>query len=176
MKITRLLLALIALTSTALAQQDPDPAKLTLAREAIAAMKIDKMFDGMAAQMKQMAMKMTSDMLPAEATAEDRKIVEEFQGKVMDLSMESAKDIIVQMDQVYADVYSVAELQAMITFFKSPEGQSMLAKQPQVMQRIMPFAQSMQRDLMPKIEQLTKEMKAKLELIHPTTPATPANP
>ncbi len=126
MKFTRLLPVLRALATGAVAQENP--AKLALAREVITAMKADKMFDAMTAQMKQMA---TSSMaMPPSATPEQKQKFEEFRGKVMDLSMESAKGLIAQMDHIYADVYSEAELQAMKNFFSSPEGQSMLAKQP----------------------------------------------
>lgn len=172
MKTTRLLLALAAL-STGTFAQDTNAAKLALARETIAAMKADRMMDGMLAQMKQMAAQMTAENTPTSATPAQRKIAEDFQGKLMDLSMESVKGLIKQLDQVYADVYSEAELKAMTAFFKSPEGESMMAKQPQVMQRVMPLVQAMQRDLMPKMQELSEELKAQLEATkaEPTTPA-----
>jgi len=52
MKFTRLLTVLLALATGAFAQ-DNNAARLALAREAITAMKVDKMFDAMTAQMKQ---------------------------------------------------------------------------------------------------------------------------
>lgn len=173
MKTTRSLLVLLVLTIGAHAQ-DNNAAKLALAREAIAAMHADKMFDGMAAQMKQMATQMAGNALPPQATPEQRKKFEDFQSRSMDLSMESAKGLIAQMDHIYADVYSEAELRAMKNFFASPEGQSMLAKQPQVMAHIMPRVQQMQRDLMPKIKALAEEMKAEIEVIKTKPDATPA--
>jgi uncharacterized protein len=156
MKITRLVLMLLALSTGVFAQENP--AKLALAREAIAAMQVDKMFEGMAAQMKQMAARTAP--LSADATPEQRKQAEELQGKIMDLSMNATKEVIAKMDQIYADIYSEAELKAMKVFFLSPEGRSMLAKQPQVMAQIMPLMQEMQRDLMPKIQQLVEQSKA----------------
>jgi hypothetical protein len=170
MKTTRLLLALLALATGAFAQ-DNNAAKLALAREAIAAMKADKMIDGMMAQMKQMATQMSASNMSAEATPAQRKVAEDFQTKIMELSMESAKGMISQMDQVYADVYNEAELKAMIVFFNSPEGASMMAKQPQVMQRVQPLVMSMQRDLMPKIQKLTEDLKTQMEAAQ--APATP---
>ncbi len=68
--------------------------------------------------------------------------------------------MIAQLDLIYADVYSEAELKAMAVFFGSPEGRSMMAKQPQIMAKMMPLMQGMQRDLMPKIQQLVEESKA----------------
>ena len=156
MKFVRLFLAMLPVATGVFAQDNA--ARLALARETIAAMHADKMFDGMAAQMKQMA----SQMAPVgpETTPEQRKKSEELQGKIMDLSMEAAKGMIAKMDQIYADVYSEAELVAMKAFFTSPEGQSMMAKQPQIMSHLMPLVQQMQRDLMPKIQQLVESSKA----------------
>ncbi len=157
MKTTKLLLALLALTTSLLAQ-DNNAAKLALAREVITAMKADQMFDGMAAQMKQMAGQMATP--PPGATPEQIKKNEALQGKIMDLSMNEAKGMIAKMDRIYADVYSEAELKAMKVFFTSPEGQSMLAKQPKIMASLMPLIQEMQQGLMPKIKQAVDEAKA----------------
>ncbi|HWA85529.1 MAG TPA: DUF2059 domain-containing protein, partial [Opitutus sp.] len=121
-------------------------------------------------QMKQMADQMAVGALPAQATPEQRQKFETFQNEVMELSMNSAKALIAQMDQIYADVFSEAELKAIKAFYLSPEGQSMIAKQPQVMQHLMPYVQQMQRDLMPKIQQLAREMKAEAA---PPAAATP---
>jgi uncharacterized protein len=153
------LLTLLVLMAFAVgARADENAAKLALAREAIAAMKADKMFDNMATQMKQMASRFSH--LPANASPEDQKKMEELQGKIMDLSMNEAKTLISKMDEVYAAVYSEAELKAMVAFFKSPEGESMMAKQPQIMAQIMPLVQQMQQGLMPKIQKLVEEAKA----------------
>lgn len=156
LKALSLLLAFVALAATSFAQDKS--ANLALAREVMAAMKADAMIDGMMAQMKQLAMQ--SAVVPAEATPEQRQKAEKLQADIMDLSMKSAKTMVAQMDQVYADVYSEAELRAMKAFFLSPEGQSMLAKQPQVMGRVVPLMQKMQQELMPEIQRLVAASKA----------------
>jgi hypothetical protein len=168
MKITRLFLVLAALATGAFAQTPapatvsmpaaPDPAKLALAREVIAVMKADKMFDGMAAQMKQSAAQITA--VAPDAPAEQRQRAEALQAKIVDLSMAAAKGMVSKMDQVYADVYTMGELTAMKTFFSSPEGQSMLSKQPQIMAHVMPMVQEMQRTLIPQVQKLVEDAKA----------------
>ncbi len=154
-----ILLTNLVLASGAVAQENPTT--LALAREVISAMKADQMFDAMAAQMKQLAAQQATP--PPGATPEQIKQTEMLQGKIMDLSMNAAKGMISQMDHIYAEIYNEAELKAMKAFFSSPAGQSMLAKQPQIMARIMPMAQQMQRDLMPKIKQLIDETKAQMK-------------
>ena len=121
-------------------------------------MHADQMFDNIAAQMKQIAGQAVT--LSPNASPEQQKKSEELQNKIMDLSMGAAKEMIGKMDQIYADVYNEKELQAMKAFFTSPEGQSMLAKQPQIMTHLMPLVQEMQRNLLPKIQQLVQEDKA----------------
>ncbi len=186
MKITRLLLLLAALATGVFAQipaptpapsstpapapAPVDPAKLALAREVIAVMKADRMFDSMANQMKQGAAQLTA--VPPDATPEQRQKATELQAKIVELANAAAKDLIDKMDEIYADVYTEAELHAMKTFFSSPEGQSMLAKQPQIMAHVMPLVQDMQRTLIPKIQKLVEDAKAAAPA--PTATPTPA--
>lgn len=155
MKNSLLLLAVLAASVATFAQENA--AKLALAREAISAMQADKMFDRMSAQMKQMAAQQSR--LPADATPEQRQRAEELQGKIMDLSMTEAKAMIAKLDGIYASIYSEAELKAMVAFFKSQEGQSMMAKQPQVMAQMMPLIQEMQQSLAPKVQKLVEEAR-----------------
>ncbi len=171
MKKLLLTLALLALAGGARAEDNA--AKLALAREAIAAMQADKMLDSMTDAMKRMALQVAH--LPDSATPEQRQKFEAYMSKVMDLSMSEAKAMITKMDSVYADIYSEAELKAMIAFFQSAEGKSMMAKQPQVMARIMPLAQEMQQSLMPKMQKLVQEFQADLAAA-PAAPAAPATP
>ncbi len=155
MKITASLLVLFAFTTGAFAQDSS--AKLQLARDVIGAMQADKMFDGMVAQMKQMAAQITSR---PDATPEQRQKDEALQGKLMEISMGGVKGLLSKMDQIYADVYTEAELKAMKSFYSSTEGKSMVAKQPAVMAHVMPLVQEMQREIEPKIKKLLEESAA----------------
>lgn len=152
MKATKSLLVLLALSSSVFAQ-DPSP-KLKLAREVISAMQVDKMLDGMTEQMKQMATQLAPKL---DATPEQKQKAEALEGKIMDLVISQTREIVSKIDQVYVDVYSDAELNAMKAFFTSPEGKSMTAKQPAVMARMMPLIQDMQRDMEPKMKKIIEE-------------------
>jgi len=160
MKKTTLLLAALAFATGLFAQEKSPaaPAKLALAREVIAALQADKMIDGMLAQLKQMTAQNTQ--VPADATPEQRAKAEKLQSDILALSMNSAKKMVADMDQLYAEVYSDGELKAMKAFFTSVEGRSMIAKQPELMQRMMPLMQKMQQELMPQIQALTAASKA----------------
>ncbi len=136
----------------------PDAAKLALARETIKAMQADKMIDGMSANLSRIINQIAA--APANASPEQRAKAEVLSKRLMELSLESVKDMVTKMDAVYAEIYTEAELKAVYAFFVSAEGQSMIAKQPLVMQRVMPLVQSMQRELLPKIQKLVEEAKA----------------
>lgn len=157
MRKSLLLLALLAFCSLAFAQNE-NAAKLALAREVIAAVQADKALDAMLGQLKQMATQ--SAAIPPDATPEQRAKAEKLQTAILDLSMQSAKKLITQLDHLYADVYSEAELKAMKAFFTSPEGKGMIEKQPQVMARMMPMMQQMQQELLPQIQALVATAKA----------------
>lgn len=155
MKKTALFIALVAFSTGLFAQQDP--AKVALAREVISALQADKMIDGMLNQMKQMAAQST--VVPPDATPEQKAKAEKVQNDIMELSMNAAKKMITQMDQLYAEVYSEDDLKAMKAFFTSESGKSMISKQPQLMEKMMPMMQQMQKELMPQIQALTQQAK-----------------
>lgn len=155
MKTIPTLLALFAFVAAAVAQDDG--AKLKLAHEVVVVMRADKMFDAVAAQMKQSVAQAANK--PG-VTPEERGKVEALQGKVVDLTMEYCKGLTAKMDGIFADVYSGEELTAMKAFYSSPEGQSILTKQAKAMEGVIPLIQQMQRELGPKIQELLNEATA----------------
>jgi hypothetical protein len=169
MKITTLVLLCLALISRLGAaepvpapQAAPTPAQLELAREVIKATQFDRMFDQMGAQMQKIAASQLNVSSP-NLTAEQKEAQGKIMGQVMTISMEAAKQMLAKVDTIYAEVYSEAELKAMLAFFASPEGQSMLQKQPQIMQHMMPLIQDMQREIGPKIQAIVEKAKADAE-------------
>ncbi len=153
----------------------PDEAQLELARQVIKSMHADRMFDQMSAQMQKMAAQ-TLNLNSANMTPQQKAAAEKVSSQVMALSMESAKNLLANMDVIYAEVYSPAELRAMKAFFESPEGVSMLQKQPQIMQKMMPYVQGMQKDLMPKIQKITEDARAEEQAAAAAPTTQPAKP
>jgi hypothetical protein len=173
MKKILFLLTLCALGPGAIAEDNA--AKQALAREAIAAMQVDKMLDNMAGQIKQMAMQRAQ--LPPTATPEQRQRFDAFMNKVAELAMTEVRAMVSRLDGIYAEVYTEAELKAIVGFFNTAEGKSMLAKQPQVMTRLMPLMQEMQGAMMPKLQKLAQEFEAENRAAAAAAaPATPADP
>lgn len=156
MKKTSLFLLSLAFISPAVAA---DQAPLELAQKVVKASQFDRMFDQMGAQMQQIAAQSMNLSAP-DLTPAQKEIAAKTLGDVTKLSIDATKQMIQKLDTIYAEVYSEAELKAMLTFFESPEGKSMLQKQPQVMQRMAPLVQGMQREIMPKIQQIVEKAKA----------------
>lgn len=61
--------------------------------------------------------------------------------------------------KLYADVYTEQELKDIITFYKTPSGQALVKKQPEIMQRSMEVSQKVMGQVMPKIQAIAKEME-----------------
>ena len=159
----------------------PAPAQLELAREVIKAMQLDRMFDQMVPQMQKIVAQQMDAASPNQTPAQ-KEAADKIMGEAMTISMDAAKDMLKKVDMIYAEVYSEAELKAMLAFFASPEGQSMLKKQPQVMQHMTPLIMEMQREMGPKMQALVKKAKAdaaaeaEAAATAPTTTTAPAAP
>jgi hypothetical protein len=172
-----LCVALIPLLKAADPAPAPDDSKLELAREVIKSMHADRMFDQMSGQMQRMAAQ-AMNASGADMTPQQKAAAEKVSSQVMALSMDSAKSLLANMDVIYAQVYSTAELRAMKAFFESPEGMSMLEKQPVIVQKLTPYVLEMQRDLMPKIRKITEDARAEEQgaTAAPAAPAAPVSP
>jgi hypothetical protein len=155
--------SLVALLLLAAVSTQPvlagDAERLALAREVIKSTRADRMLDGITTHMKQMSSQAIG-LSGEKLTPEQRVAAEKIQGEIMEVTMQAAKEMLAKMDALYAEVYTEAELKAMVAFFESPEGRSMIEKQPLLMQKSMPLMQEMQRTLMPKIQEITAKAKA----------------
>jgi hypothetical protein len=142
-------LAAAVLTQPAAAQDS----KVEKAREIFRVMQADRIMDQMVeaafGQMGAMMQQQHPD-LPQGALA----IVRE---EISATLRQSLPELVEQMAQVYEDVFTEEELDAMLDFYRGPAGQSLLNKMPQVMARSMQFSQSWAisafQDLPQRIEQ-----------------------
>jgi hypothetical protein len=119
---------------------------------------VDRMISQMLPQMQSMA---KSQMAQADLSPQQRQQAEELQTKMMALiadrlSWEKAKPAYIK---IYADTFSETEIDGILTFYKSPAGQAMLEKMPQLMQKSMQVSQQLMGDLMPQIQQMTEQLK-----------------
>ena len=127
--------------------------KMEKAREIFSVMQadtiMDQMLEAVFGQMGAM-MQQSHPELPQEALGIVREEIAVSLRKAL-------PDLVEQMAGVYEQVFTEEELDGMLDFYRSPVGQSLLAKMPQVMTQSMQFSQTWAigvfQDLPQRIEQ-----------------------
>jgi hypothetical protein len=66
-------------------------------------------------------------------------------------------------EQIYVTLYSEEELDGILAFYKSPVGQTMLAKTPEATRRILEVSSQQMDSLTPAIQKLTEDYLARLQ-------------
>ena len=64
--------------------------------------------------------------------------------------------------EIYSNNFTEKEISDMLDFYKTETGQSVLAKLPIVMQQSMEMSEALIRNAMPKIQQISEELKGEL--------------
>ena len=70
--------------------------------------------------------------------------------------------------KLYADTFTAEELKGMVAFYKSPEGQAFISKQPELTKRSMELGQKKMGEIMPKIQAIVRDMQKR---VRESTPA-----
>jgi hypothetical protein len=98
-------------------------------------------------------------------TPEQERLMAEMRARLVTLVREemSWEKLEPSYMQLYAATFSQAEVDGMNDFYKSPAGQAVIAKMPQLMQSLMQTVMTDMQRLMPRMQALEKEYKAKLE-------------
>ncbi len=98
-------------------------------------------------------------------TPEQERLMAEMRARLVTLVREemSWEKLEPSYMQLYAATFSQAEVDGMNDFYKSPAGQAVIAKMPQHMQSLMQTVMTDMQRLMPRMQALEKEYKAKLE-------------
>jgi len=164
-----LLLALVLNSSVTAA----DSGQIELAHKVVEATQYNTIIDQMVTQVEMSTVQLSplsKPNLPPTLKEAAAKMMDE----AADVSMEAAKELTQNAETVYSEVFSESELKAMLAFFESPEGKSMLQKQPQIMVRMMPLIQNMRGQLTPKIQQIVEKAQTAAGIKTPMTPAAKA--
>lgn len=125
-------------------------------------MDIDSTLDGMLAQMEQATQQMGHSMLGAEANAEQRAKFESVMAGQQALlrRMLTPDRLRPIFHEVYTEVFTAGEVQAMTEFYSSETGRGILRKMPQAMGRSMQAMQPLMRDMLQQVRQsLERELE-----------------
>ncbi|HEY1207044.1 MAG: DUF2059 domain-containing protein [Bryobacteraceae bacterium] len=131
-----------------------DATKKAKIEELMKASNVDQVMKQVFDQMRGVA---SAQFNKTDMSADARKAFAETQDRVMALVEERMGKMKTMLVQVYADTYTEEEVDGILAFYKSPAGQAMLQKMPQLMQRSMAVSQQLMSDLMPEIQKMAKE-------------------
>lgn len=124
--------------------------------------RVDKMIEPM---MENVMSVMQQQMSQVEIPEDKMPIVEKYNQKIIDtlrqeMRWERMKDDFVKL---YLEVYTEEEIRGLTEFYKSPLGQKMLDKMPELMQASLQISQGLLQQTLPKIQQLSQEMALELQ-------------
>jgi hypothetical protein len=116
----------------------------------------DRMIGQMLDQMKSMMPAQLAKMdLPADARRRSDELGQKMMALIADrLSWEKVKPSYIR---IYADTFTEGDIDGILAFYKSPAGQAMLDKMPQLMQASMALSQQLMSDTMPEIQRMVQE-------------------
>lgn len=175
----RILTAAVLLSTLALA---PSPAR---ADEASKRAKVQEMFTllHLDANMKrltdslmQQVRNVTARQLEGSTlTPDQQQKVDDFQKKAFELVEKSTSWPVVEPDYVslYAETYSESEIDGILAFYKSPVGQSLLAKTPELTTKSIAISQKRVAALMPQLQALATQLGQELKPATPPAATTP---
>jgi hypothetical protein len=163
MSIALIAAALFWNAAPALADQASKTAKI---EEMLALTHADRIMGQMLDQMKG---SITEQMSRIDVPESARAAATEIQQKILNLvadrmNWDKAKPKFVQ---IYDETFSESDIDGILAFYKSPAGQSMLEKMPQLMQKSMAVGQQLVGDIGPEVKRMMEEMKAKAEKPQP---------
>lgn len=164
--VKRLLLTLwLAALAPAAAGADTQPTEASI----LALMEVIHAEQNVASVEQQMTRMVQSSIDQAsegqELGPERREILDDMERRMLQLIHEETgwqrmkPDIVA----IYRDAYSQEEIDAMLDFYGSPVGQSVIAKMPTVMRKSMQVAQRQMMSVMPRIREIQKETLRQLQ-------------
>lgn len=167
-------LAVLLLLPT-LAHAD-DASRRAKVEEMISATKMDQMMSQMLDQMSERMKTMTSQQTAnLNMSADQRKVFDDYQAHINQimadsLSWDKMKPLIITL---YSETYTDEELDGILAFYRTPAGQALIAKSPQVLAKTMDLVQKQMLDVQPKIQQATEDFTHQMKQLNSTTPAKP---
>ena len=139
-----------------------DPARRVLAEQLMEVMKVRQTIESSMQMVKQMIPLQMEKMAKATGQTNMPSGVSDRTEQAMDLmakelSWDNMKGDFIAL---YAGAFTEDELKGIIAFYKSPVGQALIAKQPELMKQSVALTQKMMMRIMPKLKELGLDLKA----------------
>jgi uncharacterized protein len=136
-----------------------DASRLAMAEELMKAMNLSKQFDQIMDMAQQIGLAQIDQMKKSAGMAGELPKETELKNKMFGLVREmlaydKIKD---KFAAIYAETFTEEEMKGIIVFYQSPAGQSLLAKQPELVKKSTEMSMKMMQEIMPKLMQIIKE-------------------
>lgn len=143
-------------------------ARKSAAAQLFVVMHLEKTFDQLMAQVDTQNGSMVRSLFPEmEKNPEQKREFDAYMVKVSYLVHSSFSWQVMEpeYEQIYADAYTLDQLNALLTFYKSPLAQLQLEKTPGIMQASSAVATQHMNELTPKVRALMQEEVEKMKAI-----------
>ncbi len=163
------LLFLLPLVSVAHADEASKRVKV---QELFTLLHVDQISTQIMANLNRQMQSLSARQFGATPTAEQQKQFGEFQTRVDGLVQQTVGWKVVEPDflKLYSDTYTEPEVDSFLSFYKSPAGQTMLNKSPEVASKSLTLTQQRMSTIEPQLRQIVADF------VKQTTPASSAPP
>lgn len=159
-----------------------EASKRAKAEQLFVLLRMDTMMDQLMGGVRRQVQQITESMPGADvATPEQKKQIADFQQKVMDVVNQKIGWKALEPDfiNLYASTYTEEELDGIVAFYKSPIGQKMIEKTPELTTKSTQITQQKMTELQPQLSQMVQDfMKQMAASMNKSAPAqsSPAAP
>ncbi len=171
---------LIAVTLGCSSARADEASKRAKAEQLFTLLRMDQMMDQLMSGIEKQVQQITQTMPGADqATPEQKKQIADFQQRVLALVTNKLGWKALEPDfiNLYASTYTEEELDGIIGFYKSPVGQKMLEKTPELMAKSTEITQQRMREVQPELNQMVQDfMKSIAASVGKPAPAQSAPP
>jgi hypothetical protein len=133
-----------------------DASKRAKVQEMLDLMHVDKTMAQVMDMVKQQTTSMTAHMMGANISPEQKASISDLQQRIFDFveSQVGWKVMQPQYVDLYVATFSEDEIDGILAFYKSPAGQAIIAKTPELTQKSMVMVQQKLATLQPQIQQM----------------------
>lgn len=151
---------LIVLTLGCCYARADEASKRAKAEQLFTLLRMDTMMDQLLSGVKKQVQQITESMPGADqATPEQKKQITDFQQRVMDTVNQKIGWKALEPDfiSLYASTYTEEELDGIVAFYKSPIGQKMIEKTPELTTKSTEITQQKMNELQPVLSQMVQD-------------------
>lgn len=169
----------IVLTLGCCCARADEASKRAKAEQLFGLLRMDTMMDQLLSGVKKQVQQITESMPGTDqATPEQKKQITDFQQRVMDVVSQKIGWKALEPDfiNLYASTYTEEELDGIVAFYKSPIGQKMIEKTPELTAKSTQITQQKMSELQPVLSQMVQDFMKSMAASTPKPPPAQTTP